>query len=151
MNDTVRVVHEILGPYAAAKGVQLSVGREWGSLAVRADPVQLQQVVLNLAMNAVEAIGGSNSRATTVVIQTARVDPYTAEISVADSGAGIPADRLELIFEPFFTTKHEGTGLGLSIARAIVENHGGMIWAENLPQGGAMLRLTLPFAIALPT
>ncbi|RJT28605.1 PAS domain S-box protein [Mesorhizobium waimense] len=151
LNDTVRIVHEILGPYAAAKGVQLSIGRELGSLAVRADPIQLQQVVLNLGMNGVEAIDGSTYRAPTLLIQTARVDAYTAEISVADSGAGIPVDRLELIFEPFFTTKQKGTGLGLSIARAIVENHGGMIWAEHLPQGGTMFRLTLPLAIELPT
>ncbi|UCI05645.1 PAS domain-containing sensor histidine kinase [Mesorhizobium sp. B1-1-8] len=150
LNETVHVVREILGPYATAKAVVLSVAWEVGPLTVRADPIQLQQVVLNLALNGVEAIGGSPFRASTLTILTTRVDAHTAEISVADSGIGIPADRLELIFEPFFTTKKEGTGLGLSIARAIVENHGGKIWAENLQEGGAMFRLTLPLATAPP-
>nr|WP_281409109.1 PAS domain-containing sensor histidine kinase [Mesorhizobium sp. B2-4-14] len=150
LNHTVSIVRDILRPYAAAKGVLLSVGREQGSLPIRADPIQLQQVVLNLALNGVDAIGGSASGVPTLVIQTARVGAYTAEISVADSGPGIPADWLELIFEPFFTTKQEGTGLGLSIARAIVENHGGLIWAENVPQGGAMFRVTLPLTIEFP-
>jgi signal transduction histidine kinase len=66
------------------------------------------------------------------------------EVSVADSGTGIPLDRLKGIFETFFTTKRQGTGLGLSITRTIVETYGGKIWAENRPGGGAVLRFTLP-------
>ena len=65
---------------------------------------------------------------------------------VADSGTGIPADKLNKIFDAFYTTKRDGTGLGLSIARAIVETYGGKIWAENRPGGGAVFRFTLPLS-----
>jgi signal transduction histidine kinase len=69
-----------------------------------------------------------------------------AEVSVTDSGTGIPIDQLSAIFETFFTTKQQGTGLGLSIARTIIESYGGKIWAENCPGGGAVFRFTLPLA-----
>jgi signal transduction histidine kinase len=81
--------------------------------------------------------------------QTALVNTSTVEVSVSDSGAGIPADKLESIFEPFFSTKQQGTGLGLPIARAIIEMHGGRIWAENRVGGGAVFRFTLPSAKTL--
>ena len=70
------------------------------------------------------------------------------EVTVSDSGKGIPEDKLTSIFDPFFTTKPQGTGLGLPIARTIIETHGGTIWAENRPGGGAVFRFTLPLADA---
>ncbi|MGX5800700.1 ATP-binding protein [Bradyrhizobium sp. Arg314] len=147
LNETVRIVYEILAPHAAAKGVLLSANYGQRPLPVRADPIQLQQVVLNLALNGLDAVAGSTSRPRSLVIETALLNTSAAKISVSDSGSGIPADKLELIFEPFFTTKQEGTGLGLSIARAIVEKHGGRIWAENLLWGGAVFHLSLPLAL----
>ena len=69
-------------------------------------------------------------------------------MSVADSGTGIPTDKLGAVFETFYTTKQEGTGLGLSIARTIVETYGGKIWAENRPEGGAVFRFVLPLSKA---
>jgi signal transduction histidine kinase len=81
-----------------------------------------------------------------VVLQTTLAGESTVEVSVLDSGVGIPADKLERIFEPFFTTKHRGTGLGLAIARGIIETYGGRIWAENRLGGGAVFRFNLPLA-----
>jgi signal transduction histidine kinase len=77
-------------------------------------------------------------------IQTSVAAGSHVEVSVSDSGAGIPAHKLVAVFDTFYTTKEEGTGLGLSIARTIVENYGGTIWAENRIEGGAVFRFTLP-------
>jgi PAS domain S-box-containing protein len=151
LNDVVRVVREILTPHAADMGVLLSTFQEQRALPVRADPIHLQQVVLNLALNGVEAMLSSIARERLLVLQTALFDTSTVEISVSDSGYGIPAERLEIIFEPFFTTKQQGTGLGLPIARAIIENHGGRMWAENRLGGGTVFRVTLPLAKVLST
>jgi signal transduction histidine kinase len=82
-------------------------------------------------------------------LETAQVGDSSAEVTVSDSGEGIPPEKLKSIFEPFFTTKDHGIGLGLSIVRTIVETYGGKIWAENRAGGGAVLRFTLPLAKAL--
>ena len=82
--------------------------------------------------------------AQTITIQTSLPRQSTVEVSVSDAGTGIPEDKLGQIFDTFYTTKEHGTGLGLSIARTIVETYGGKIWAENRPEGGAVLRFTLP-------
>ena len=79
-------------------------------------------------------------------LETALVGEAEVEVSVSDSGTGIPNDKLKEIFETFFTTKPQGTGLGLSIARTIIETYGGRIWAENRTGGGAVFRFTLPLA-----
>jgi PAS domain S-box-containing protein len=150
LNDVVRTVCEIIAPHAADKGVLLSADQEQGALPVRADPIHMQQVILNLALNGFDAMLSSMPRERRLVLQTALVKTSTVEVSVSDSGAGIPADKLESIFEPFFTTKQQGTGLGLPIARAIIEIHGGRIWAENRVGGGAVFRFTLPSAKTLP-
>jgi signal transduction histidine kinase len=105
----------------------------------------LQQVILNLAMNGMDAMQNAAGERT-MIIETAQSGATMAEVSVADSGSGIPADQLKSIFETFYTTKPQGTGLGLSIARTIVETYGGRIWAENRLAGGAVFRFTLPLA-----
>ena len=81
-----------------------------------------------------------------LAFHTAMIGDSEVEVSVADSGTGIPNDKLKDVFETFFTTKPQGTGLGLSIARTIVETYGGRIWAENRTGGGAVFRFTLPLA-----
>jgi signal transduction histidine kinase len=111
---------------------------------VRVNPVHLQQVLLNLVLNGMDASASRSPSDRRVTIRTAVVNNATLKVSIADSGSGIPADKLQHIFEPFFTTKEKGTGLGLAIARTIIERSGGEISAENRPNGGAVFRFSLP-------
>ena len=150
VNDVVRNALNILQPEASKRDVALTANYAEGALPVRADPVQLQQVILNLAVNGMDAMQSCAPGAGKMSIQTAFTGKSEAEVLVADSGTGIPADKLNQIFDTFYTTKRLGTGLGLSIARTIVETYGGKIWAENRPSGGAAFRFTLPLAKGLP-
>jgi signal transduction histidine kinase len=118
------------------------------ALPVRADQVHLEQAILNLATNAMDAMQGCTPGRRKMTVQTVLAGGSGVEVSVSDSGTGIPNDKLKGIFETFYTTKPQGTGLGLSIVRTIVENCGGKIWAENRPGGGAVIRFTLPLAKA---
>jgi signal transduction histidine kinase len=128
----------------------MSVDRVQPGLFVRADLVHLQQVLLNLALNGMDAMRDSVAGKRTIALRTALVGGATVEVAVADTGTGIPRDQLEHVFEPFFTTKAHGTGLGLSIVRTIVESYGGKIWADNKVEGGAIFRFTLPLVNARP-
>ena len=128
------------------RGVELSANQAEGSLSVRADQVHLEQVILNLAMNGMDAMQKCAAGIGKMSIQTALAGESTIEVSVTDSGTGVPVDKLNEVFDTFFTTKLQGTGLGLSIARTIIETYGGKIWAENRPGGGAVFRFTLPLA-----
>jgi len=110
---------------------------------VHADRVQLQQVLLNLLLNAMDAMD-DNSPARRLVTVRARPVGATVEVTVSDTGPGIPADKLAHVFEPFFTTKPTGLGMGLAISRDIIEAHGGRLWAESNEAGGATFTLTLP-------
>jgi PAS domain S-box-containing protein len=110
---------------------------------VLADKVQLQQVLLNLCLNGMEAMVDS-AGAKRLSIYAGFNEKGEAEIAVCDTGPGISVDRLPRVFEPFFSTKDQGMGLGLSISRSLVERHGGRIWAENNPAGGSAFRFTLP-------
>jgi signal transduction histidine kinase len=114
-------------------------------LPIRGDRIQLQQVILNLVVNAMDAMSHVPSEGRKITVQTAR-NENCAEISVTDAGPGILLPRLEDVFEPFFSTKPQGMGMGLSIARTIVEAHNGRIWAENKARGGATFRIQLPLA-----
>jgi two-component system sensor kinase FixL len=106
--------------------------------------VQLQQVLLNLIINACEAMAGTSPGQRRLTIATHPLDEDRAiECSVADCGCGIPSGDTERIFQPFVTTKKHGLGLGLAICRSIIEAHGGRLWAENAADGcGAVLRFT---------
>ena len=146
LNEVVQDTLEIVGPEALKKGVELSARHVNGSLPMRGDRVHMQQVLLNLAMNGIDATRDCAPGSGKISIETALINDSSIEVSVADSGTGIPADRLNTVFDTFYTTKRQGTGLGLSIARTIVETYGGKIWAENRPAGGAMLRFTLPLS-----
>jgi signal transduction histidine kinase len=113
---------------------------------VRGDRIQLQQVVMNLAINGIDAMRNCAPGHATMSIETAQIDNSEIEVSVADSGVGIPPDMLRKVFETFYTTKRHGTGLGLSIARTIIDAYGGRLWAENRPGGGTVFRFTLPLS-----
>ena len=131
--------------------MSLSTELEPGLSKVRADRVQVQQVVLNLALNAIEAMHDQPADKRQMVIRSRRLDDKQAEVSVSDSGAGIDPEILPRIFDAFITTKPNGMGLGLSISRSIVEAHGGRLGAHNLQSGGASIHFTVPFATAHPT
>jgi PAS domain S-box-containing protein len=112
----------------------------------RGDRVHLQQVLLNLILNGMEAMEGTPEERRRLIVRTGPDGSRSVKVSVIDAGDGIPADRLPRVFESFFTTKEGGMGLGLAIARSIVDLHGGHIWAENNPGGGAAFHFTLPVA-----
>jgi len=131
---------------ASAHGITLHNSRSSIGLLVNADPIQLQQVILNLALNAIEATNERKAGPRDIVARTAFAEGNTVEFLISDFGRGIPADRINHIFEPFFTTKAKGMGMGLSLARTIIEAHGGKLWAENAATGGALFRFRLPLA-----
>ena len=142
LNEVARESIEILSTLAAARKVELVSGITPDALPILGDRVQLQQVVLNLVVNGIDAMKDTPDENRVISIQTSRVEKF-AELSVSDCGPGIPEDKIKEVFEPFFTSKAEGMGMGLSIARTIVEAHNGRIWAENQP-GGATFRVRLP-------
>jgi signal transduction histidine kinase len=149
--DAVQEVVGIAASEATKRGVALSADRSYEALPVRADHIQMQQVMLNLVMNGMDALEACDRAARRVVIHASRRAASSAvEVIVSDSGKGIPEGKLKNIFDPFFTTKQHGTGLGLPIARTIIETHGGTIWAENRVGGGAAFHFTLPLADANP-
>jgi PAS domain S-box-containing protein len=143
LNDVACIVHEILKPHAAEVGVEIKMHPWRSMLAVRADPTWLQQVVLNLALNAMEATMNNSPGRRHIVMETRQVGQSKAGLSVSDTGIGIPAQQLASIFEPF-ASKRDGSGLGLSTSRGIVEGFGGKIWAMNKAGGGAVFQFTLP-------
>lgn len=113
---------------------------------VRADRVQLEQVVLNLVMNAMDAMRDQTSPPKEVVISSRRESQTNILIIVEDSGPGLNPEIAEKIFSPFFTTKPQGTGMGLSISRSIVESHGGRLWSVPRPSGGGIFQFTIPIS-----
>jgi len=112
--------------------------------SVRADRVQLQQVILNLVMNAIESTASVDREPRRLVIQSALSNPGELLVAVKDTGPGIDAEQAQRVFAPFFTTKSQGIGMGLPISRSIIEAHGGRLWAEKNEPHGAVFRFVLP-------
>jgi len=115
---------------------------------IHGDGVQLQQVLLNLAVNGCDAMAGVEAIERRLLVRTELVDGKNVRVSVADRGSGIPPEKMEHIFEPFFTTKTQGMGMGLAIGRTIISAHGGKLWATNNAKYGATFQFTLPTATA---
>ncbi|HEY6828311.1 MAG TPA: ATP-binding protein, partial [Gemmatimonadaceae bacterium] len=113
---------------------------------ITADRVQLQQVLLNLIMNAVESMSAVNDHARELTIRTEQSKTGDILIAVSDSGPGIDPDRVDRVFQPFYTTKKTGTGMGLAICRSIVAAHGGRLWVDANRPRGAVFQFTLPAA-----
>ncbi len=145
LNDIVPELVKIVTPEITKRGVILRTALTPDALPVRADPIHMQQVIMNLVMNGMDAMEDERGPRN-LTIRTRRNAEYeVAEVRVSDSGKGIPEDKLTNIFDAFVTTKPQGTGLGLPIARTIVESYGGTIWGENRHRG-AVFSFTIPLA-----
>jgi signal transduction histidine kinase len=144
VNDAVADAARMLEFQARRHGVELHVVATATRPFVTADRSQIEQVLVNLMLNGIDAVaGGAGSRV--VHVDTA-VEGEDAAITVSDTGPGIPPDTAAKLFKPFFTTKAHGLGMGLAISRSIVEAHGGELSLSSPPQGGAAFRITLPLA-----
>jgi signal transduction histidine kinase len=146
VNEVVENARHIIQAEADRRRVEIDFRRFTRQLSVRVDRLHLQQVILNIMTNAMDAMLGAPSRK--LMLVTGVAEPGQASVSIADTGTGIPSETLARIFETFYTTKDAGTGLGLSIARTIIESYGGRIWAENRPDGGAIVHFVLPMVEA---
>ena len=145
-NDPVRDAVEFLSVLARSRSVDLSSSIAAIPLPVKGNRIQLEQVMLNLIINAMDAMSRLPGDQRKLMIATKRMEDF-ADVSVSDSGPGIPTDKLNDIFTPFFSTKEKGMGIGLSIARTIVQAHRGRIWAENQVGRGAVFHVRLPLAL----
>jgi signal transduction histidine kinase len=143
-NDLIQEVLELVHYELMARQVQVVTDFSAGLPPIRGDQVELQQVLINLILNAVDAMSQAAKIPRTLTIRSTRIAGSEILISVADTGMGIPSGREEKIFEPYHTTKPRGLGLGLSLSRSIVVAHGGRLWAENHAPHGATFHFTVP-------
>jgi signal transduction histidine kinase len=148
LNEIILEVVALIRPESGRRGIAIETELAANLPLVRGDNVHLQQILLNLLLNGMEAMADVPG-AKTLSVRTALNDT-SVEIAVMDLGSGIGPDRLTQLFDPFFSTKNHGLGLGLSIGRSLVEAHGGRIWADNNPDGGATFRFTVPVDVQLP-
>ena len=146
VNDLIREMIVLLRSEAVRYGVSVRTDLAADLIPVIGDRVQLQQVLLNLIVNGLDAMKEvAGTRELTIASQ--RADTDRVLVSVSDTGTGLPSQQADQIFKAFFTTKAHGTGMGLSISRSIVESHGGRLWAEVNSSRGATFHLTLPVTI----
>jgi C4-dicarboxylate-specific signal transduction histidine kinase len=144
INAAIREVVALTHGEAAKNRVSVRTQFADGVPLIECDRVQLQQVILNLIVNAIEAMSGSNHAPRDLLVITEKAQPDGVLVAVRDSGPGLAPETLERLFDPFYTTKANGMGMGLSICHSIIEAHGGRLWATaNLPRG-AVFQLTLP-------
>jgi two-component system sensor kinase FixL len=146
VNEIIRDLLRIVKADAVTRKVALTTEIDSKAGSVMADRVQLLQVLLNLTLNAFEAMSVLRPDARRLVIRTDRNGEGEVLVRVRDSGPGFPGGIVEQFFEPFFSTKAEGTGMGLTIARSIIEAHGGTLSGENCDDGGACFTVRLPEA-----
>jgi signal transduction histidine kinase len=144
LNDLVGEVAELVKSDMVLRHVPMTLDLAPGLPRVRGDRVQLQQVILNLVLNGVEAMGAPNGRDHALVVRTSRAGADAVSVAIEDSGSGIDMEQVERMFEPLYTTKAEGLGMGLAISRTIVDAHGGELRASSNPEGGATFHFTLP-------
>jgi two-component system, LuxR family, sensor kinase FixL len=146
MNEVIRDLLRIVRADAIARKVDLVAEVDANAGIVMGNRVQLLQVLLNLTLNAFEAVSVMRASTRRVVIRAERVTDGQICVAVLDSGPGFPAGIVEQLFEPFFSTKAEGTGMGLAIARTLIEAHGGRLSGKNCNDGGAVFTVCLPEA-----
>jgi PAS domain S-box-containing protein len=144
LNDVVNGVAHLIQPNAAAHGCEVQTSLTNGLPLIEGDPVQIQQVLINLVANAIDAMREAPASTRKVEVVTERNGDGEIRVSVRDYGVGIPVEVQQRLFEQFFTTKEEGLGMGLAIVKSIIEAHGGKIAAENVEGGGARFYFSLP-------
>ncbi|HEY3067598.1 MAG TPA: ATP-binding protein [Methylomirabilota bacterium] len=144
INDVVSAVADVIRHDMGVRNVPMTLQPASGLPMVRGDRVQLQQVVLNMVLNGLEAMREPNGRDPALVIRTSRAGPSSVSVAVEDSGTGVEMRDIDRLFESLYTTKVDGLGMGLAIARAIVDAHGGRLQASNNAAGGATFEFTLP-------
>jgi signal transduction histidine kinase len=146
LNKAISEVIVLAGPAITRNGISVQTHLADGLFPVQSDRVQVQQVVLNLILNAIEAMGSVEAGARDLLISTERNQKNDAVVIVRDSGPGIDPESLDRVFEAFYTTKSSGMGMGLSICRSIIDAHGGRLWAEANEPRGAIFQFTVPSA-----
>ena len=142
LSNVVQEVGALVQTDTIVRGVRLSIAADSG-LPVRGDKVQLQQVMLNLLLNAFDAVKELPTTEREVAVRAER-DGDSVRVRVTDRGPGLSPEQLQKLFTPFFTSKRDGMGLGLSISRSIIEAHGGQLRAANNSLGGATFEFALP-------
>ncbi len=143
LNTLIEEVISMLKPECEALGCRIDYLRANGPVTVLADTLQIQLVLVNLLNNALHSLSAANRTDGVIAIDAERLDPGEVRISVTDEGGGISRDREQYIFEPLYSEKSTGMGMGLAICRDIIDLHGGRIWYEPNPAGGAVFRFTL--------
>jgi signal transduction histidine kinase len=143
LNQVVNDVIKLVDPELRKR--QLSIRTELAASlpAVRGDPIELQQVIMNLIINGAQAMSHEDTRSFEILVATSTSEGYV-ELAVTDSGVGLSKTESDRMFEPFFTTKADGTGMGLAINRTIIEAHGGRIWAAPNADRGTTFHFCLP-------
>jgi signal transduction histidine kinase len=140
VDEVVKLVERELASHRVALQFDLAADLP----AVRADPVQIQQVAINFLINGIQAMAEVDGRPRDLLIRSRRTEDHHALVAVQDAGSGIDPEHADRLFDAFFTTKANGMGLGLSICRSIIEAHGGRLWASPNTGPGATFQFTLP-------
>lgn len=146
LNGLVREVVRMVEADATRHGIAVQLALSAHLPVVEADRIQIEQVILNLVRNGLEAMHAVEAARSVLAVRTELADGDSIEVAVRDGGEGLPASMADTIFRPFFTTKTNGLGMGLSISRGIVEAHGGRLWAEANPRWGTTFHFNLPRA-----
>jgi signal transduction histidine kinase len=144
VTSLVQETAALLRSDAIARNVVLEVATDAELPVIRGDKVHLSQVLINLVVNAMDAVADQPAPRRKVILHARAAEAGWVEVVVTDAGHGISAEAADRLFDPFFTTKENGMGMGLSVSRTIVQAHGGRITAENSPDGGAVFRVMLP-------
>jgi PAS domain S-box-containing protein len=144
INEAILQIVTLTRAAMSEHGVMLTMQLSEGLPPILGDRVQLQQVILNLILNAIEALSEVGEGSRTLLISSSKAESGEVLVAVSDSGPGLPPTNLERIFEAFYTTKASGLGMGLSICRSIVEAHGGRLWGTPREPRGAVFRMMLP-------
>jgi C4-dicarboxylate-specific signal transduction histidine kinase len=146
LNQVIEETIAVVSGQASRSQVTVSTELTPGLPEVLGDRIQLQQVILNLIINGIEAMATVTSRPRQMLIRSQVDDERQVRVSVEDTGVGVSAETMERLFEPFFTTRAQGIGMGLPISHSIIEAHGGRLWAESIIDDGSIFQFTLPSA-----